>query len=41
MIEGTAKKEPKKDVCHSAIVLEVLFHKWFPIKGAKPQEKKK
>jgi hypothetical protein len=35
MIEGTTKREPKKDVCHSTIVLEVLFQKWFPLKGAK------
>ncbi len=41
MIEGTTKKEPKKDVCHFVIVLEVLFQKWFPIQGAKPHEKKK
>jgi hypothetical protein len=27
MIGGTTKREPKKDVCHSAIVLKVLFHK--------------
>jgi hypothetical protein len=33
MIKGTAKREPKKDVCHFVIVLEVLFHKWFPLKG--------
>jgi hypothetical protein len=25
MIEGIAKREPKKDVCHFAIVVEVLF----------------
>jgi hypothetical protein len=25
IIEGIAKREPKKDVCHSAIILEVLF----------------
>jgi hypothetical protein len=41
MIEGIVKKEPKKDVCHSTIVLKVLFQKWFPLKGVKPQEKKK
>ncbi len=41
MIEGIAKRKPKKDVCHSIIVLEVLFQKWFPIQGAEPQEKKK
>ncbi len=40
MIEGIAKKEPKKVVCHSAIVLEFLFQKWFPVQGAEPQEKK-
>jgi hypothetical protein len=36
MIKGITKREPKKDVCHSAIVLEVMFQKWFPLKGAKP-----
>ncbi len=41
MIEGTTKKEAKKDVCHSVTVLEVLFQKWFPLKGAKSQENKK
>ncbi len=41
MIEGIAKREPKKDVCHFAIVVEVLFQKQFLVKGAKPQEKKK
>jgi hypothetical protein len=25
MIEGTSKRKPKKDVCHYAIVQEVLF----------------
>ncbi len=34
-------KKPKRVVCHFAIVLEVLFHKWFPVQRAKPQEKKK
>jgi hypothetical protein len=33
MIEGTTKRESKKDVCHSTIVLEVLFYKWFPFEG--------
>jgi hypothetical protein len=41
MIEGTTKREPRKDVCHFAIVLKVLFQKWFPLEGAKPQERKK
>jgi hypothetical protein len=27
MIEGTTKREPKKDVCHSVIVLEVYVSK--------------
>ncbi len=36
MIEGTTKREPKKDVCHTVIVLEVLFPKWFQVQGAKP-----
>jgi hypothetical protein len=29
-------EEPKKDVCHYAILLEVLFQKWFPLKGVEP-----
>jgi hypothetical protein len=41
MIEGTANREPKKDICHYAIVLKVLFQKWFPVQRVKPQEKKK
>jgi hypothetical protein len=41
MIKRTFKRERKKYVCHSAIVLEVLFQKWFPLEGAKPWEKKK
>jgi hypothetical protein len=41
MIERTTKRKPKKDVCHFAIVLEVLFQKWFPLEGAKSQEGKK
>jgi hypothetical protein len=41
MIEGPAKREQKKDICHSAIVLEVLFQKWFPLEGAESQEEKK
>jgi hypothetical protein len=37
MIEGTTKlREPKKDVCHFSIVLEVMSQKWFPLEGAKP-----
>jgi hypothetical protein len=36
MIEGALKKKPKKDVCHSTIVLEVLFQKWFPLQGMVP-----
>jgi translation initiation factor IF-1 len=32
MVEGTVKREPKKDVCHFAIVLKVLFQKWFRVK---------
>jgi hypothetical protein len=35
IIEGTTKRELKKDVCHFAIVLEILFLKWFALKGAK------
>jgi hypothetical protein len=34
MIEGTTKRGPKKDVCHSVIILEVMFEKWFPLEGA-------
>jgi hypothetical protein len=41
VIEGTTKRKPKKDVCHSIIILEVFFQKWFPLKGAKSQERKK
>jgi hypothetical protein len=41
MIKGKTKREPKKDVCHSTIVLEVMFQKWFPLEGAKPREKNK
>jgi hypothetical protein len=41
MIEGTTKREQKKDVCHYAIVLEILFQKWFPLEGAGSHEKKK
>jgi hypothetical protein len=41
MIEGITKKKLKNDVCHSIIVLEVLFQKWFPLEGTKPQKKKK
>jgi hypothetical protein len=41
MIEGTTKREFFKNVCHFAIVLEILFQKWFPLEGTKPQEKKK
>jgi hypothetical protein len=32
MIKGTTKKKSKKDVCHYAIVLEVMFQKWFQLK---------
>ncbi len=38
---GNNQKRTKKNVCHSATVLEVLFQKWFPLEGAEPQEKKK
>jgi hypothetical protein len=41
MIEGTTKREPKKDVCHFSIVLEVLFQNWFPLDGIESQERKK
>ncbi len=40
IIEWTSKREPKKDVCHSTIVLEVVIQKWFPLEGVKPKEKK-
>ncbi len=40
MIEGTTKREPKKDVCHFAIILEVIFQNWFPLEGVESQEKK-
>jgi hypothetical protein len=35
MTEGTTKRKPKMDVCHSTIILEVLFQKWFPLNGTK------
>jgi hypothetical protein len=41
IIEGIANREPKNDVCHFIIVLEVVFQKWFLIQGVKLQEKKK
>jgi hypothetical protein len=41
VLENMIKGTTKKDVCHFAIVLKVLFQKWFPLKGAKSQEKKK
>jgi hypothetical protein len=41
MIEIISKREPKKNIPHSVIVLEFLFLKWFLVKGTKPQEKKK
>jgi hypothetical protein len=41
MIEGTTKREPKKGVCHSTVVLEVLFQKWFPLDGTKSRERTK
>jgi hypothetical protein len=34
MIEGIAKREPKKDVCHFAIIIKILFQKWFLVKEA-------
>jgi len=34
MIEGTTKRKPKKDIGHSAIVLEIMFQKRFPLDGA-------
>jgi len=33
MIKRTTKREPRKVVCHYAIVLEILFQKWFPLNG--------
>jgi hypothetical protein len=41
MIEGITKKEFKKDVCHSAIVFEVMFQKWCPLEGVESQKRKK
>jgi hypothetical protein len=41
MIEGTTKREPKKDVCHFAIILEVMFQNWFPLQGVESREKTK
>jgi hypothetical protein len=36
MIKEITKRKQKKDVCHFAIVLKVLFYKWFPLKGVEP-----
>jgi hypothetical protein len=41
MIVRKAKREPKKNVYHFTIVLEVLFQKWFPLEGVESHEKKK
>jgi len=41
MSEGTSERIPKKDICHSTIVLEVLFQQWFPLERAESHEKKK
>jgi hypothetical protein len=41
MIEGITKREPNKKLCHSTVVLKVLFQKWFQLEGAESQEKKK
>ncbi len=38
MIEGIAKINFKKYVCHSTIVLEVMFQKWFPLQGVESYE---
>jgi hypothetical protein len=38
MIEKTTKREPKNDVCHYAVILEVMFHKWFPL-GVKKKKR--
>jgi hypothetical protein len=35
MIKGTTKREPKKDLCHSTIILKVMFQKWFPLKRSR------
>jgi len=40
-LKGQQKDNQKKDVCHSTIVLEVLFQKWFPLERAKSQVRKK
>jgi hypothetical protein len=40
-IEGTAKRDSKKDVCHSTIILEVIFQKWFPIKRSRTIKEEK
>jgi hypothetical protein len=41
MIEGITKRKPKNDVSHFAIVLEVIFQKWFPLEGPESLERKK
>ncbi len=40
MIEVKTKRKQKKDVCHFAMVLKILFQKWFPLEGAWSHEKK-
>ncbi len=41
MIEEIAKIKPKKDVFYIAIIIEVLFEKWFPLEGVESHEKNK
>jgi hypothetical protein len=41
MLENMIERIKEKDVCHFAIVLEVLFQKWFPLDGAESHERKK
>jgi hypothetical protein len=41
MIEGITKRKPKNDVSHFAVVLEVIFQKWFPLERLESLERKK
>ncbi len=40
MIEGTAQRKPKKDVCHSAIVLEMVSSRRSKIIGEEKTSKR-
>jgi hypothetical protein len=40
MVEGIANRKPKKDVCHFAIVLKVLFKKLYIVKGVEHKRRR-